>query len=719
MSSPGGIGKNVVGAWFLDYDDNTLIQLSLISGSMAYSQKINPTKTVCSPNEVGSTPTTGVPSDAESAAGSISRFSDRLSVFFEELTPSRMGGSPSVLSPNLGPFKSVLTRYDFINVSTLGTSDGSPNQTYVASGISLPTTGTPFVFVGGLSGGEKWTTQVTSFVTTTITVTPVVDGTTTWGYRITGVNSNGKETIASLEGVTTTGAATLSLGPHISIVWSTIPGAVSYNIYRTTASGTPKSVGKIGNVAGNIFSDTGIVATGRVPSDKAFTYDAASGQVKFGDGTHGIIPQSGKELVLRISIRNGGGRWVFNSVLVNPGIAGTVGSLKSVRDKVIYAKGSISLADFAHVASVTSTINSKEQSITCPELGVVLETHREWSFDYGGQIVAIAGGATTINASVGFPFTPATPQVPINGHGTTIPAPGDTAHPLLNVLHGAFTVSQSGSTVIAAPFGSVVESSGFGISTSGDAIINVSFIPIQYVHEIQTFGFLRRKAAFSSPIFEGSCDPNHYEFVPNPQYLLYWSVWNAPLHTQSVFHNGWNSILLTHTGIDDLSDDDIPFSPNNLIDGPGFVGSPTSVRPISNGRENRLISIGDIVGNYSSPVRDVADQNTSFASCTAFLNGSFHRSVLGSTTRHPEWITMAWEGRITDASAIAYLTYVFGLVPGPVTCIFTAIEGTPTILPDSPVHIASPGPCPHPHPPLDIPHGGQLLKFPSSLGACP
>ncbi|MBT9168766.1 MAG: hypothetical protein DDT19_02114 [Syntrophomonadaceae bacterium] len=99
----------------------------------------------------------------------------------------------------------------------------------------------------------------------TPTVTPQgVTGTTIWGYRVTARSAVG-ETLASIEGRTTTGNATLSATNFNRITWSAVSGAVDYGIYRTTAGGTPAATGLIVITPSLTFDDTGLAAVVPVP----------------------------------------------------------------------------------------------------------------------------------------------------------------------------------------------------------------------------------------------------------------------------------------------------------------------------------------------------------------------------------------------------------------------------------------------------------------------
>lgn len=586
-------------AWFIDTDDNTRIVINDVFGLLRSVQTVSDSDGSCSLESANFLSIVGgLPSDFSANSGSISRFDDRLSLFIEEETPSLFGDDPIIASRT--PLKSAITRFDFVNTETMGTSNGNQNQELLVSGsiILLPTLGTPFVFVGTIDD-EKWIS------------------------------------VADL----------------------------------STASAT----------------------------DKVFEYDSTLGKVTFGDGVKGAIPEDGKDIILRITIRNGGGQWEKKGIEVDKGVA-QVGNIKSARDKIIYASAPIHAIDFRHVVSVTSTINVKEQSITSPDTGgQILSTIREWSFDHGGQVIGTAGSPTTLGVSSSF-RSQSSNLIPIPGpidnHGAKIPAPGDTQHPLLSQLHSSFSVGGS-STVTATALGGVVEPTKFAIILDSDLVneLSVLFAPIFYVREVITFGFRQELVG------------GGFEFVEDPRYDLYWTIWNAPLFSQSTQHSGWNPTLEEHTGTDDLSDDDVDLgdAKDSIIPN---IGTPPNAFPVA----GRLIAMADLVGSFVSPVRPLADINTNnftfLPNSTAIGSGVFHRSVCDSATRHPEWITMTYEFQTTDPVDIAYEKSILGNPISPVITSLFAVEGSVTTLPDVPF-----GPI------TEIPHGGILSPIP--LVFCP
>lgn len=136
------------------------------------------------------------------------------------------------------------------------------------------------------------------------TVTPVgTPGSTTWGYKVTAVTDSG-ETLASTEQTTTSGPSTLGVSDYIEVSWSKVDGAVGYNVYRTTAGGSPSSTGFIVQVGREtlLIEDKGRSASGAEP-----TFDS-SGIVQDEPGLIGL----GSALTADPSAPNQGDFW-YNS----------------------------------------------------------------------------------------------------------------------------------------------------------------------------------------------------------------------------------------------------------------------------------------------------------------------------------------------------------------------------------------------------------------------
>lgn len=91
------------------------------------------------------------------------------------------------------------------------------------------------------------------------TVTPVgTTGAATWTYKIVAKQADGSYSEASAGGSTSTGNATLTSGNKNTLTWLAIPGAASYDIYRTAHWTSPSTNGLIGNTSNLTFDDTGL-----------------------------------------------------------------------------------------------------------------------------------------------------------------------------------------------------------------------------------------------------------------------------------------------------------------------------------------------------------------------------------------------------------------------------------------------------------------------------
>jgi hypothetical protein len=89
-------------------------------------------------------------------------------------------------------------------------------------------------------------------------------GTTSVGYAIVAKNNSGSSD-ASQTTTVTTAAATLTGVNFNRLTWQAVPGeSTGYDVYRTSAAGTPSTIGKIGSVATGIttFDDTGLAGDG-------------------------------------------------------------------------------------------------------------------------------------------------------------------------------------------------------------------------------------------------------------------------------------------------------------------------------------------------------------------------------------------------------------------------------------------------------------------------
>lgn len=102
-------------------------------------------------------------------------------------------------------------------------------------------------------------------------------GSTTYGYKIVAKNAVGSS-VASLEGLISTGNATLDANNFNHITWdeASVQNATGVDVYRTTGgTAPPKRIGTITDVSIRFFQDTGMAGTAAVPP----TVDTSAGTV--------------------------------------------------------------------------------------------------------------------------------------------------------------------------------------------------------------------------------------------------------------------------------------------------------------------------------------------------------------------------------------------------------------------------------------------------------
>lgn len=159
------------------------------------------------------------------------------------------------------------------------------------------------VVVESVFADESLTLIDTIGTPTGVTVTNVgTAGGTTYGYRVSAVNSVG-ETLAAASTTTATGNASLTTSNFNRIQWNRVPEATSYNIYgRTNGSEL-----YIANTAGLHYDDTGaITPSGALPNSDTTDYDSTKlcvgTAIKYqsSDSSVGLLPIS----VLRPSETN-------------------------------------------------------------------------------------------------------------------------------------------------------------------------------------------------------------------------------------------------------------------------------------------------------------------------------------------------------------------------------------------------------------------------------
>jgi hypothetical protein len=189
---------------------------------------------------------------------------------------------------------------------------------------------------GASSASGKWaglklgSIQMQSLATPgTPTVTPTGPGTpagTAWGYKIVAKLADGTTvTAAGAEGTTATGAATLGATNYNALSWSAVTGASYYDVYRTTAGGTPSSTGRISTSGTAVtFNDTGIAGSGSAPTVNGtgsllWATDAGGDIGAAASGRPAkIYAQSGMDGGYFRSTSTGNFQWSSRSVMLSP-----------------------------------------------------------------------------------------------------------------------------------------------------------------------------------------------------------------------------------------------------------------------------------------------------------------------------------------------------------------------------------------------------------------
>lgn len=120
-------------------------------------------------------------------------------------------------------------------------------------GISLATPAAPTLSTNGTAGGTSYT------------------------YYIVARDQFGNKTLQSSTTTIATGNATLTSGNSITISWSILSGAYSYDVIRSASGGTPSSTGSIALNLNNVsFTDTGIAASAYTTPARNTTGDILS-----------------------------------------------------------------------------------------------------------------------------------------------------------------------------------------------------------------------------------------------------------------------------------------------------------------------------------------------------------------------------------------------------------------------------------------------------------
>jgi hypothetical protein len=178
-------------------------------------------------------------------------------------------GAPTLDGPNskgvLGVTRNSAGNFTFqfgVSVNGINYSDSyakllalewQPDVSYI--GTSAPAAvGQAAIFRNDLNTGFNLTAPVQAALATSTSGGTGLAATTQYFYKVTAVDSNGNESLASNEQNVTTGAG----GTNSNTVnWAAVPGASGYRVYRGTAAGAENVVYVVATGTAVSFVDTG------------------------------------------------------------------------------------------------------------------------------------------------------------------------------------------------------------------------------------------------------------------------------------------------------------------------------------------------------------------------------------------------------------------------------------------------------------------------------
>jgi hypothetical protein len=144
---------------------------------------------------------------------------------------------------------------------------------------------------GGIVASAGSTASPLPTAPTAPTITPANGtGSTTWSYKVAPLATDGSCGIASAEGTTAVGVATLTTAQFNQIGIPYAAGVYAWGVWRTAAGGSPSSLGYIGSVIASLkpgvtkwFWDTGQAGDGTAPPTGNRTGTAAAYRRTFPD----------------------------------------------------------------------------------------------------------------------------------------------------------------------------------------------------------------------------------------------------------------------------------------------------------------------------------------------------------------------------------------------------------------------------------------------------
>lgn len=193
--------------------------------------------------------------------------------------------------------------YDALGAVTPFTleKNGQNNTWYVAAnGCCGQGTAAPTYGIHQLGGGNRFAALASPAQPTLVKVG--ASTTATYAYAVVAKDRAGNTTLASTTSATQTNAATLDASNYNTVNWSSVPGAISYNVYRITATSATGNSALTGlltsgtSITALTFNDQGGAASGAVPTRNATADSVIDGNLSVGtagSAGNGILTLAG------------------------------------------------------------------------------------------------------------------------------------------------------------------------------------------------------------------------------------------------------------------------------------------------------------------------------------------------------------------------------------------------------------------------------------------
>lgn len=219
--------------------------------------------------------------------------------------------------------------------AALGQNVSAPTLTFsdtglTADGSTAPSVNTTAAVVGDLNIFGNLALNPLATPHAPLVTPHGTAGASTWGYKIVArcgsFTTPTGHTAASAAGTTTTGNSTLTSVNSNLLAWQPVPGALTYDVYRTAAATAPTTTGLIGSTTGRTFTDTGLAGDSST-APVSNTTGVSAVLTSTSPGLASIVDTNGNpEIIFTATASAVNGLTETNSATGNPVALGTSGS---------------------------------------------------------------------------------------------------------------------------------------------------------------------------------------------------------------------------------------------------------------------------------------------------------------------------------------------------------------------------------------------------------